>query len=117
MYTIGKAAILSKVNSSTIRYYEEEGIIPKIERNKYGHRILNDDDITWISLVSCLRNTGMSLEDIKAIVKLTQLGKPGLDDKLQIFENHRISISEQINELTSFANELDKKIKKIKSMM
>lgn len=42
------------ISPYTLRYYESEGLIPRIERNANGYRVYNDDAIDYISFITCL---------------------------------------------------------------
>ena len=64
-YTIGEAAERMGVPTSTLRYYDKEGLIPFIERSPGGMRIFKEDDFEHIRLIECLKATNMPLKDIK----------------------------------------------------
>lgn len=60
---IGKVSKISKLPVSTIRYYEEKGLIRAIGRNGL-RRDFADDVIEKLALISLGRNVGLSLDDI-----------------------------------------------------
>ena len=64
-YTIKEVSELFNIPNSTIRYYEEIGILTKVERNSVGKRIFLESHINRLKAISCFKNTGMSLEKIK----------------------------------------------------
>ena len=68
IYTVGEMAKKVGVASSTLRYYDKEGILPFIERSAGGKRIFKDSDMEWLSIIECLKKTGMPIKEIKKFV-------------------------------------------------
>ena len=64
---IGKVAKLTKIPTSTLRYYEEKGLIKSIGRNGL-RRVYADNVIERLSLISLGRSAGLSLEEIKQML-------------------------------------------------
>jgi DNA-binding transcriptional MerR regulator len=54
----------------TIRHYEEEGLLAPSEVSEGGHRRYTADDLERLRLIVDLRELGLSLCDIKAILEL-----------------------------------------------
>lgn len=110
-YSIGEVSEKTGLTAYTIRYYEREGVLPYIKRNKKGVREFNDDNIFWIDLISCLRGTGMSINDIKHIVDLSLEGEHTVEQRRAILRNHKKKIRSQIDELLEITVKIDRKIK------
>ncbi len=98
------------VATSTLRYYEEAGILPGIQRNDSGHRIYEDQDLGWISWIVLLRSSGMPIETIRRFVELSQSGNDSIPARCEILDDHRQIIRERIEELQSFLAKLDDKL-------
>ena len=47
-YTVGEMAKLLGVPSSTLRYYDKEGLLPFVERSAGGIRVFKDEDFEWL---------------------------------------------------------------------
>ncbi|MDP4170601.1 MAG: MerR family transcriptional regulator [Bacillota bacterium] len=69
MFTIGEAALETGLTAHTLRFYEKEGIIPAPKRISGKDRIYSEGDVMFIRFICSLKSTGMSLVDIKEIVK------------------------------------------------
>ncbi len=67
-YNISEVAKKMNVTSSTLRYYDKEGLLPFVDRTEGGIRKFKEDDFEWLSIIECLKNTGMSIKDIKAFI-------------------------------------------------
>ncbi len=93
---IGEVSRLSKLPSSTLRYYEEKGLIQSVAR-KGLKRVFMPDIIQKLALITLGRNAGLSLEEIGAML---------LPDGLQV--------DRQL--LLAKADELDKNIAEMTAM-
>ena len=57
----GQAAEQSGFSLDTLRYYERIGLLDGISRAPSGHRRFGDDDLEWLGVLRCLRDTGMPI--------------------------------------------------------
>ncbi len=64
-YSINEISKLTDLSKYTLRYYEKEKLIPLIKRDSSGHRIYNEKDLEWIEFLINIKQTGMSIEDIR----------------------------------------------------
>lgn len=69
-FSIQQAAEQTGLTTHTLRYYEQIGLLPSIERAANGHRRYQETDLGWVDYVLCLKAVGMPLDDIKRYVKL-----------------------------------------------
>lgn len=74
MYTIGEAAKMLNLSISTLRYYDKEGLLIDLKRDKSGLRIFNDQNIEALKLIECLKKAGMQIKDIKEFMYWCSLG-------------------------------------------
>ena len=74
VYTVGGIAKLLGIPSSTLRYYDKEGLLPFVERSSGGIRMFQEKDFEWIKLIECLKKAGMPLKDIKTYIELLLKG-------------------------------------------
>jgi DNA-binding transcriptional MerR regulator len=111
-YSIKEASEKLNMSAHTLRYYEKEKVILTIPRNKNGVRQYSDNDINWLELVNCFKETGMSLADIKRIVELS-IG-PNSDKNIpkrkDILIAHRKNVVVKINEMQKNLQKVDGKI-------
>ncbi len=62
--------MISGLPESTLRYYEQIGIIDPIARDpSSGHRVYSDKDIESLTTIACLAATGMPLESMREYLK------------------------------------------------
>ena len=69
-HSIREASMISGLPESTLRYYEQIGIIDPIARDpSSGHRVYSDKDIESLTTIACLAATGMPLESMREYLK------------------------------------------------
>ncbi len=68
--TIGKLAKRSRVNLETIRYYEQQGLLPKPPRFQSGYRAFPVESVGRIRFIKQAQELGFSLKEIKELLAL-----------------------------------------------
>jgi DNA-binding transcriptional MerR regulator len=82
-----------------LRYYENEGLLPSIARSRNGVRRYSEDDLEWLGLICCLKNTGMSIKQIKSFVELSIEGEGTLQQRCDMLKEHKKTVETQIEEM------------------
>ncbi|MYL32620.1 MerR family transcriptional regulator [Pontibacillus yanchengensis] len=109
MYSISEVAEQLDIKPHTLRYYEREGIIEP-DRNKNGIRYFTEAHVNWLNFVKKLRETQMPITQIKEYATLYLEGEHTSLQRLQLLENHQRSIQEQIHNLKTTDEMLERKI-------
>lgn len=68
---IGQLAKLAGVPASTIRYYEAEGLLPKVKRTDAGYRIYDERILERVQLIKLSQQIGFSLEELPKLLNET----------------------------------------------
>ena len=110
IYTTAKAAEKIGISAHTLRFYDKEGLLPNVGRDEHGNRRFTDNDLQWLSLLQCLKNTGMSLKDIKRFAECTTIGDDTIDERLALFESQTENVKQQIAELQRYLGLLEYKL-------
>lgn len=95
-YSIGQVAKKTGLTAHTLRYYEKEGLLPFVRKNSSGLRVFSDNDLSWLSMIECLKETGMSLKGIKQYIDWFTEGDTTLPQRLEMFRRQKEKIEEQI---------------------
>lgn len=69
MYTITEMVQQTGIEAHTIRYYEKIGLLPPAKRRHGKNRIYTLTDLRFLQFILSLKQTGMSLDDMKEFVK------------------------------------------------
>lgn len=109
-YTIKEFSKKVYLSPFTLRYYEKEGLLPSSKRLNNSHRVYTDSDIPRVTLICCLRSTGMSISDLKHYVDLGRQGDSTAQERKQIILHQKQKIEEQLEELKRHLELINKKI-------
>ncbi len=110
MYTIKQISELTNLTEHTIRYYDKEGLIPYLTRTESGIRQFSEDNLEWINLVCCLRDSGMPVTEIKEFIRICLSDTDLLDDKKALLLKHRTKILADIATLENSLSIINYKI-------
>ena len=99
MYSIQEVSKKTGLTAHTLRYYEKEGLISGVERTQGGFRQYTDEDLERLGLICCLKNTGMSIQEIARFVQLTREGEHTLEERVELLRAHRERVLEKMAEM------------------
>lgn len=98
--TIQEMARQSGLSEHTLRYYERIGLLTPIPRDRSsGHRRYSADTVSVIESLSCLRGTGMPLEDIRTFLHLRQQGSVAASEQKELFAAHLAVVTEEMEQM------------------
>ena len=81
MYSMREACEQCHLSYETLKYYCNVGLVPNVSRDEHNYRVFDDDDITWINSLTCLKKCGMSLKEIKAYIALCLEGESTIPER------------------------------------
>lgn len=110
MISIKEAAERVNLSPPTLRYYEAEGLLPWIKRDANGKRMFDEKDFEWIGFIRCLRNTGMSIKEMKAFVELYQGGHETLPQRMEILYQHKAHLQDEMAQMEQYMKNINGKI-------
>ena len=106
----GQAAEQSGFSLDTLRYYERIGLLDDIGRAPSGHRRFREEDLEWLGVLRCLRDTGMPIAQMCRYAELARCGQPTLADRLTLLIEHDAQVRERIAVLKAEQAHLQEKI-------
>lgn len=98
-YSIGAVAEMFGLSVPTLRYYDKEGLLPKVKRSDGGVRRFDSGDIECLRVVECLKKTGMPLKDIRVFLAWCSMGDASLEKRRDMFLERRQEVKRQMEEL------------------
>jgi len=110
-YSIGQVAEKTGLSTYTLRYYDREGLMPFVKRAPSGRREFTDDNLDFLDLITCLKDTGMQLSEIRHFVELAMQGDATLETRLNIFKQQQQAVREQIAQAKRHLAKLDYKVR------
>lgn len=109
-YTVKDVAKILGLSIYTIRFYDKEGLLPFVSRNKSGIREFTESDLALFKMICCLKNAGMQLKDIRKYVDLCMEGPDTIELRRTLLAEHRKEIIKQIASLHENLKIVDFKI-------
>lgn len=109
MYTMKQACEEVQMNYETLKFYCNEGLVPNVKRDKNNHRIFDERDIAWIKSLTCLKNCGMSIHDMKIYIDLCLKGESTIPERKIILHKQKDIILDKIKKLQESVDYIDEK--------
>ena len=110
MYSIQQVCEKTGLTAHTLRYYEKEGLLTGVARSTGGFRQYSDEDMEWLGLVCCLKNTGMPLQEIARFVRLAHEGDCTLEERVELLKEHREKLIERMEEMQRYLDKITWKV-------
>jgi DNA-binding transcriptional MerR regulator len=104
--SIGKLAAAAGVKVVTIRYYEQEGLMPVPPRTEGNYRSYEAEDIRRLKFIRRLRDLGFTVDQVRELLRLSsEEGQPcAAVDRLT--REHLGDVEAKIHDLQRLASEL-----------
>ncbi|MFI3206746.1 MAG: MerR family transcriptional regulator [Clostridia bacterium] len=96
------------MTNSSIRYYDKLGLLSGVQRVEGGKRCFTQEDIDRLSVIRCLKNTGMTMADIKDFLDLN--GGNEIKEKRQMIVHQKEILEEKVTQLNEFIEQSEFKI-------
>ncbi len=109
MYTIREVCEKTGLTAHTLRYYEKEKLLPSVGRSAGGFRQYSDEDMEKLAMICCLKNTGMSLQEIAQFMALSREGDSTLQARCEMLKKHRESVLERMEEMQRYLDKVTRK--------
>lgn len=98
-YTVKDVAENLGLSTYAVRYYENSGLIPFVDRTDGNIRMFSDYSASWLRLVHCLRRTGLPIEGVKRYVEMCLEGDSTVPERAKIIFEQEKRLSAQLKEL------------------
>ena len=108
-YAPGEVARRTGLTVDTLRYYEREGLVGPVARSAGGQRRYDDDDVAWIGLVTCLRDAGLGIAELRRFTQLLRTDA-GAGDRVAFLRARRAELQEQAQRILAAVDVLDGKL-------
>ena len=107
--TIGEMSGKAGLPPSTLRYYENKGLL-RVSRDGGGRRDYGEGDIAWVQFLRRLKETGMPLKYIRRYAELRYAGEATMPERLEMLRRHREYVLDQRRRWEEYLHNLDGKI-------
>ncbi|MEV0144337.1 MULTISPECIES: MerR family transcriptional regulator [unclassified Nonomuraea] len=117
VYTPAEAVEETGFTLDTLRYYEKIGLLEPVERNAAGQRRFSEEDVSWLGMIRCLRDTGMPIAEMLRFAELVRAGQHTIPDRIRLLEEHDRRVQGQIANLTERQSYIHHKISYYRSVL
>jgi DNA-binding transcriptional MerR regulator len=114
--SISETADITGLSAHTLRYYERIGLLDAVPRGTDGRRRFRTADLAWLSFLTRLRTTGMSIQGMQRFAELRKIGDSTAPARLELLLQHRDTVRRKISELADCMGALDDKIAHYEAM-
>lgn len=98
MYSIGEVSEMFSLPISTLRYYDKQGLFPKMERVS-GIRKFSDTEIEALRVIECLKKAGMEIKDIRQFMNWCMEGPSTYPERKAMFEARKAHVEAEIERM------------------
>ena len=99
LYLIGQVSKKLNIPISTLHYYDKQGLLPLVKRNSNGNRLFDDRDLEILYYITCFKDAGMTIKQIKTYFELYEQGANKKEDRKVLLEQQLVTLEEKISEL------------------
>lgn len=116
LLTPAETAAKSGFSLDTLRYYDRIGLLGPVARSASGHRRYSLGDVEWLSVLRCLRETGMPIAEMRSYAELVKADDRDVTQRLSALEAHDARVEHRLAELLSQRAHLREKIAYYRSL-
>lgn len=107
MFTMKETCRETGMTYEALKFYCNEGLVPNVKRDKNNHRLFDERDIAWIKSLTCLKNCGMSIQEMKVYIQLCQKGKSSIPERKAILAQKRLELLKKMDDLQGSIDYID----------
>lgn len=107
MYTMKEACRETGMTYEALKFYCNKGLVPNVKRDANNRRVFDDHDIAWIKSLTCLKNCGMSIQEMKQYIDLCYQGEASIPERKLVLAKKREELLHRIAELQTSVEYID----------
>jgi len=98
---IGELAERAGTTAKTLRFYEEQGLLPPADRTTSGYRDYKSDAVARVDFVHRGQAAGLTLAQIQQILDIRDSGSAPCEHVRDLLDTRLAAIEQQIAQLTA----------------
>jgi len=103
---IGELAKKAACQVETIRYYEQQKLLPETVRSEGNYRLFGDDHLERLRFIRHCRSLGMTLDNIKVLLRFRDEPEENCGPVDALLDQHIGRVAERIAELKGLETQL-----------
>ena len=109
-YTIKEVSAMFELPASTLRYYEEAGLLTNIQRSTSGQRIYEECHLHRLRTICCFKHAGMPITALQAFFSYDESNVEDISNISQLLIQHEAHIVQELATLQEDLIHIRKKI-------
>lgn len=110
-YTIKEMSELYQVPASTLRYYEDIGLLINVGRTESNQRIYTDEHIRRLDGIGCFKNTGLPIAKIQEYYLYEENIENNIDNIIALVTQHEEDTKLQIAQMQNALLHIQQKVR------
>lgn len=103
---IGEIAEHAGVPTKTIRFWEDQGLLPEPERTRAGYRDYDGAVVERLAFIRRAQRAGFRLGEIRQVLQIGDTGHPPCEHVRDLIAEHIAAVDARIAELTAARQDL-----------
>ena len=109
-YTIKELSEKFHLPATTLRYYEQVGILTNIPRSPSGQRVYEEKHVNRLKTICCFKGTGMSISQLQAFFSYESNEVENIDAILDLLNGQKASVESQLLQLQKDYEHIQRKL-------
>ena len=111
IYTMMQVCEETGMTYQGLKFYCNEGLVPNVKRDKRNRRVFDEHDLAWIKSLTCLRDCGMGIQEMRVYLELCLKGPSTIPERKEILNRKRVEVEKQLALVKATLKFIDKKQK------
>lgn len=94
-YSIRQVATMFHMQPSTLRYYEDAGLLTNVERDSTGQRVYRTCHINRLRTICCFKHAGMSIGELQRFFTYESDESGHIDEIMDLLRERHEALDEQ----------------------
>lgn len=99
LYTMMQVCKENNMTYQTLKFYCNEGLVPNVKRDQNNRRVFDEQDVKWISNLTCLKRCGMSIQEMKEYMELCLQGESTIPQRKVMLAKKQEALHATIRDL------------------
>ncbi|URJ39945.1 MerR family transcriptional regulator [Paenibacillus polymyxa] len=97
-YTVKDVSEMTGLTKHTIRYYDDQHLIPFTSRNERNIRLFSEHDLDWLRMVHSLRISGLPISEVKHYIDMCLQGDETIPQRAELIAQQEEALEKKIHE-------------------
>ncbi len=111
LYTMTQACEETGMTYQGLKFYCNEGLVPNVKRDNRNRRVFDEHDLAWIKSLTCLRDCGMGIQEMREYLALCLKGPSTIPERKEILKAKKIEVEKQLGMVKATLRFIDNKQK------